>query len=263
MKPTREGLLVGLAIIGLGLGAPSLAGAAGNTSAPVVVAQATEPAQLLSGTPEPTEEPTMLPANALAASAAVGPEWNAFAKIVVAANDFITLQHSKQQKGDEKFDKTFKISSRKPNYALCEIVQGDGLGSVALWRGGGKIQAHEGGEHAAIIVVLPRHNRRVTDLMGYGCGDTSPDFVVGYTSQHGTLTEAPGPTINGEPTDDVTWTVAPGDQIYVTKEDFFISKNSHLIIASKGYHGDDLVEQTDWTITVNPGLKYSVFDIGG
>jgi hypothetical protein len=61
----------------------------------------------------------------------------------------------------------------------------------------------------------------------------------------------------------VTWIVNPGDQIYVTKEDFFISKNSHLIIASKGYHGDDLVESTDWTITVNPGLKYSVFDIGG
>jgi len=61
----------------------------------------------------------------------------------------------------------------------------------------------------------------------------------------------------------VTWIVNPGDQVWVTKEDFFISKTSHLIIETKGYHGDALVEDTTWQITVNPTVPYSTFDIGG
>jgi len=259
MKLSREALLAGLGIVGIALCAPALA--APTATAPQIVAQATPIP--LSGTPEPTEEPTTPPSDALVAAAAVGPEWSAFAKIVEGANDFITTQASHETKGDEKFTKTFKITSRKPNYARCDIIAGDGEGSVAVFRGGTKVQAHEGGEHSAIIVVLPHHNKRVTDLMGYGCGDTTPDNVVGYTTHNGKLSEAPGPTIDGQATDDVTWIVNPGDQIYVTKEDFYISKTSHLIIASKGYHGDELVEETTWNITVNPGVKFSAFDIGG
>jgi hypothetical protein len=262
MKLSREALLVGLAIVGVGLCAPAIAGPSATES--TVVAQAAGGTPIpLSGTPEPTEEPTTPPSDALVAAASVGAEWLAFAKIVEGANDFITTQASHETKGEAKFTKTFKITSRKPNFARCDIVAGDGLGSVAVYRGGTKVQAHEGGEHSAIIVVLPHHNKRVTDLMGYGCGDTTPDNVVGYTTHNGKLSEAAGPTIDGQATDDVTWIVNPGDQIYVTKEDFFISKTSHLIIASKGYHGDDLVEETTWNITVNPGVKFSTFDIGG
>jgi hypothetical protein len=132
-----------------------------------------------------------------------------------------------------------------------------------VWRGGTKIQAHTGDEHSAIIVVLPRHNKRVIDLMGYGCGDTSPDNVVGYATHNGKLSEAPGPTVDGQATDVVTWIVNPGDQVWVTKEEFYISKTSNLIIASKGYHGDGLVEDSTWQITVNPTVPYSTFDIGG
>jgi hypothetical protein len=261
MKLTREAILVGLGIVAVGLCAPALA--ASNPAAPVVVAQASPAPQMMSGTPEPTEEPTTPPSDALVAAAAVGPEWSAYAKIVEGANDFIEMLNTHQTKGDVQITKTFKITSRKPNFARCDIVSGDGSGSVAVWRGGTKIQAHEGGEHAAIIVVLPRHNQRVTDLMGYGCGDTTPDNVVGYATHNGKLSEAAGPTIGGNATDDVTWIVNPGDQIYVTKEDFFIDKTTHLIVASKGYHGDALVEDSTWAITVNPGVKYSVFDIGG
>ena len=46
-------------------------------------------------------------------------------------------------------------------------------------------------------MVLPRHNKRVTDLLGFGCGDTTPDRVVGYSERNGKLTEAAGPTIDG------------------------------------------------------------------
>lgn len=263
MKLTREALLAGLGLVGLGLVAPAFAAPAAPLGAPAVVAQATTAPPLLSGTPEPTEEPTTPPSDALVAAAAVGPEWSAYAQIVEKADTFIEEIHSKQQKGALKFDKTFKITSRKPNYARCDIASGDGAGSVAVWRGGTKVQAHEGGEHKAIIVVLPRHNKRVIDLMGYGCGDTTPDNVVGYTTHNGKLSEAAGPTIDGQATDDVTWVVNPGDQVYVTKEDFFISKTSHLIIATKGYHGDELDEDSTWQITVNPTVPYSTFDIGG
>jgi len=259
MKLTREALLVGLAIAAVGLCAPALAGGAG---APAVVAQASPAAQLLSGTPEPTEEPTSSPAEALAAAASVGPEWLAFVKIVEAANTFITTQATHEVKGDVQFTSTFKISSRKPNYARCDVVAGDGAGSAVIWRGGGKVQAHEGGEHSAIIVVVPRHNRRVTDLVGYGCGDTTPDSVVGYVTHNGKLSEAPGPTINGEATDDVTWTVNPGDNLYITKLDLMISKTSHLIVATNSSNNGTPVEQTAWTIQVDPPVPYSVFDFG-
>jgi len=197
------------------------------------------------------------------AAAAVGPEWNAYAKIVEGADTFIELINSKEERLGVKYSGTVKITSRKPHYARCDIIDGDGKGGVAVWRGGTKVQAHEGGQHSAIIVVLPRHNRRVTDLMGYGCGDTTPDNVVGYTTHNGKLSEAAGPTVAGQETDDVTWIVNPGDQVWVTKEDFFISKTSHLIIETKGYHGDALVEDTTWQITVNPTVPYSTFDIGG
>jgi hypothetical protein len=263
MKLTREALFAGLAIVGVGLCVPALAAPAGTASAPAAIAQAASPAPvMLSGTPEPTEVPTTPPSDALVAAAAVGPEWNAYAQIVESANTFIVVIHSVQQRDQYKFDKTLKITSRKPNYALCEIVDGDGKGSVVLWRGGTKIQAHTGDEHSAIIVVLPRHNRRVVDLVGIGCGDTMPDYIVGYATHNGTLSEAPGPTIDGQATDDVTWTLNPGDQFWVTKEHFFISKASHLIVATKGYHGDDAIEESQWQITVNPVVPYSTFDLG-
>jgi len=219
-------------------------------------------APLLAGTPQPTEEPTTPPSDALVAAAAVGPEWSAFAKIAEATNDFIIVVKSHQKLGDQEFTKTIKLSSRKPNFARCEIIAGDGTGGVAVWRGGDKVQAHEGGQHKDIIVVLPRHNKRVTDLLGHGCGDTAPDLIVGYATHNGKLNETTGPTIDGEPTDDVTWLVNPGDQIQESKEDFFISKVSHLIVATKGYRGDALVEDSTWKIQVDPGVKFSTFDIG-
>jgi hypothetical protein len=272
MKLTREALLAGLGIVAVGLCAPAIAGQSAGQSAAKVIAQvsaapaapgAASTPELLSGTPEPTEEPTTPPSDALVAAAAVGPEWNAYAKIVEGADTFIELINSKEERLGVKYSGTVKITSRKPHYARCDIIDGDGKGGVAVWRGGTKVQAHEGGQHSAIIVVLPRHNRRVTDLMGYGCGDTTPDNVVGYTTHNGKLSEAAGPTVAGQETDDVTWIVNPGDQVWVTKEDFFISKTSHLIIETKGYHGDALVEDTTWQITVNPTVPYSTFDIGG
>jgi len=193
----------------------------------------------------------------------VGPEWNSYAQLVEGANTFILTIHSMENKGELKFNAVVKFTSRKPNYARCDIVSGDGAGGTAVWRGGMKVQAHEGGQHSAIIVVLPRHNRRVTDLMGYGCGDVTPDNVVGYATHNGKLSEAAGPAINGNPTDDITWILNPGDQLYITKEDFFIDKTTHLIVASKGYHGDALVEDSTWQIQVNPTVPYSTFDIGG
>ena len=205
----------------------------------------------------------MPPSDAVAAAAAVGPQWAAFAKLVEDANDFIVTVQAHEDNGTVQFSKTFKLTSRKPNLARCEIVAGDGAGGVAVWRGGNKVQAHEGGEHKDIIVVLPRHNKRVTDLLGFGCGDTTPDRVVGYSERNGKLTEAAGPTIDGVATDDVTWIPNPGDMVKTTKSDFFISKTTHLIVATKSYSGDKIVEDSKWSIQVNPGVKYSAFDIGG
>jgi hypothetical protein len=226
-------------------------------ASPAIVAQASTPPAALSGTPEPTEEPTTPPSDAIVAAAAVGPEWGAFAKIVETADDFIsTIQSKENVEGKEA------SGTRKPTYARCEIVAGEGVGGVAIWRGGNKVQAHEGGEHKDIIVVLPQHNKHVTDLLGFGCGDTTPDRIVGYTTHNGKLTEAAGPTINGEATDDVTWIPNAGDMVKLTKTDFFISKVSHLLVASKSYVGDALVADAQWTIQVNPGVPFSTFDIG-
>jgi len=231
-------------------------------ASPAIVAQASTPPAALSGTPEPTEEPTTPPSDAIVAAAAVGPEWGAFAKIVETADDFISTIQSKENVEGKEASGTIKLTSRKPTYARCEIVAGEGVGGVAIWRGGNKVQAHEGGEHKDIIVVLPQHNKHVTDLLGFGCGDTTPDRIVGYTTHNGKLTEAAGPTINGEATDDVTWIPNAGDMVKLTKTDFFISKVSHLLVASKSYVGDALVADAQWTIQVNPGVPFSTFDIG-
>jgi hypothetical protein len=251
-------VLLGVAVVSL----CAMVAAPAADRAPQTIAQATT-GPLLSGTPEPTEEPTTAPSDALVAAAAVGPEWSAFAKIAETTDDFIITVEGHEMVDGKSNASTFKLTTRKPHYARCEIVKGDGMGGVAVWRGGDKIQAHEGGEHKDIIVVLPRHNRRVTDLLGHGCGDTSPDMIVGYTTHNGKLSEAPGPTIGGEATDDVTWLVNPGDMVRESKEDFFISKTTHLIVATKGYRGADLVEDSTWKIQVDPGVKFSAFDIGG
>ena len=61
----------------------------------------------------------------------------------------------------------------------------------------------------------------------------------------------------------MTWVPNPGDRVRVAKEEFYISKTTHLIVETKGYYGADnkLVEESMWNIQVDPGLKYSVFDI--
>ena len=98
MKLTREALLAGLALVGLGLVAPAIAAPSTQPGAPAVVAQASTAPQQMSGTPEPTEEPTTPASDALVAAAAVGPEWSAYAKIVEGADTFIEVIHSKQNK---------------------------------------------------------------------------------------------------------------------------------------------------------------------
>jgi hypothetical protein len=247
-----------LAVLGLGawLVTPALAATNANGT---IVAQAT-PAPSLAGTPEPTEEPTLAPDAALTQAAAVGTEWAAFAKIAESFTDVTAVLKNHETAPGKTFTSTLKISYKKPNYARCEITDGDGKGGAVVWRGGTKVKAHEGGEHSAIVVVLPRHSPRVTDYLGYGCGDTVPNQMVNYTEAHGKLVETAGPTVDGEATDLVTWTIAPGDFIKQTKEEFYISKTSHLPVMTKGYKGDVNNEETHYTWTLNPGLPFSLFD---
>jgi len=190
----------------------------------------------------------------------VGPEWEAFGKIAAQFTDATFLLVSRVLQPDGTMQgSTLRIAFRKPHFARCEVVDGNGAGGVAVWRGGDKVLVRPPGLLSRFVLALDRNDTHVVDARGRGCGQTTLENFATDFAEGGTLAEAPGPDIEGSATDVVTWVRTAGGA-GDTKKELFIAKATHLPVESKEFVGDKLVASAFYKdIRLDVGLPYSTF----
>lgn len=162
--------------------------------------------------------------------------------------------------GSATQDRTYDYWFRKPHYAKTAITSGDGRGGGAVWVGGSKVSGHQGGLLSFVHLKVDLHDRRAVSLRGYTLPDgLFPNVVERYRSTRGTLSERPGPLVNGEPTDEVELKLAnPTNEI--TRSVLFLSKSTHMPARQVRYAGDKVVTDETWgNFHPNVGLTVSDF----
>jgi len=156
---------------------------------------------------------------------------------------------------------TYKVLA--PNSAFAAIVSGPGTGTVAAWRGGDVVKAHQGGQLSPIKLTIPIDDPRVQTLRG----DTLDTGTFAYELQYmlatpGTLAEKAGPTIGGVATTAVTLKIKDPAVAAVTAVVLAISTASHLPVRRQLYVGSTVVKTETFDNTkVNVGLRQQDFDV--
>jgi outer membrane lipoprotein-sorting protein len=192
----------------------------------------------------------------------VGPEWTAFEKIADHFNDvtFEVATHIVNATGEH--DNVLRISFRKPHYARCEVIDGNGAGGVAVWRGGPMVLVRPPGLLSRFSLALKREDPHVVDSRGRGCGQTTLDNFAKEYAADGSLEESAGPAIDGAPTDTILWKRTGDDPSGDTKRLLYISKTTHLPVELKSYRGSELVEDSHYrNIMLDTNIPFSTFDL--
>ncbi|MFY9779723.1 MAG: hypothetical protein WAJ85_04345 [Candidatus Baltobacteraceae bacterium] len=202
------------------------------------------------------------PLCAAAAENAPTPAFDAFQKAWSSIDNYhetIVVHEIYQNKTQ---DRTYDYSFKKPSFAHIEVTAGPGRGSGAVWRGGDTVKGHQGGFLSMVRLNVSINDGRATSLRG----DTIDVASFAYELRHfletpGTLSEDPGPTIEGVVTTAVTLAVAdPSKNKDVSKDVLDISNETHLPVRREQYAGETLVKtETFRNVQLNPGLKSSDF----
>jgi outer membrane lipoprotein-sorting protein len=199
---------------------------------------------------------------AAAQSGDAGAEWSAFQKIAAHFTDASFVLVTVVTDGDRQLESKLRVWFRKPHFAKCEVVEGNGAGGVAVWRGGDMVLVRPPGLLSRFVLALHRDDPHVVDVRGRSCGQTTLDNFANDFAAHGTLSESPGPNVDGSATDVVTWTRDPGAATGDSKRELFISRATHLPAELKSFAGERLVEDSFYReIRLDEGLPFSTFDL--
>jgi outer membrane lipoprotein-sorting protein len=200
-----------------------------------------------------------VPAAALADNKGT-PAFDAFSKAFADVKDYQEqiVVHETTDDGKQTQDRTYDYRWMRPTFARIEIVDGPGKGSGAAWRGGDKIRGHQGGILSGMHMVIDIHDPRAASLRGDNLEVASFAWQIKhYETTPGTLSEAPGPDIDGHATTAVTLAVSsPKDNANVSKDVLFIGKDRHLPLRREQYVGSALVKtETFKDIKLDNGFK--------
>jgi outer membrane lipoprotein-sorting protein len=198
----------------------------------------------------------------LAASAATTPAIDAFDAMFAGINDYTVTVTATEFKGNQRQDRTYHYWFKRPNMAKTLIVAGDGSGSGGVWKGGDTVSGHQGGMLAFIHLNVSIHDPRATSLRGY----TIPDGLLQnevdrYKNTKGDLSQRPGPTIDGAPTDVVDLKLAdPAANGGVTEAKIYLNRQTHWPVRQVRFEGSKVVTDVTFSeLKTNVGLKDSDF----
>ena len=192
------------------------------------------------------------------------PAFDAFAKSFADVKDYQEqiVVHETSDDGKDIQDRTYDYRWMRPTFARIEIVDGPGKGGGAAWRGGDKIQGHQGGLFSGVHMLIDIHDKRAASLRGDNLEVASFAWEIKhYQTTPGTLSEAPGPAIDGQATTAVTLAVSnPKDNGNVSKDVLYISKDRHLPLRREQYVGSLLVKTENFkAIKLDNGFKVDDF----
>lgn len=164
--------------------------------------------------------------------------------------------------GDRVEDRTYNVMFKKPMMERIDIVAGPGKGGGIVWLGGDKVKGHRGGLLSGIHLTLDIHDKQVSTLRGDGVdAATIPSMLKDFSAIKGTVSEAPGPQIDG--VDSIAVTLNVEDSAVangVTRIVLFLSAATHLPVRRERYAGSQLVKSENVTeMKTNVGLTSGDF----
>jgi len=165
---------------------------------------------------------------------------------VTAYNATITVF---EQEGLTVQNVIFKYTFRKPSTVTVDVVGGPNNGVSLLWTGGTTVSAHRGSGPAGMFKeTLSLHDSKVTTIRGSSIDELSLGKVLTHAQQTpGKISQGPGLTINGVPTEAVTLIPThPAADAGLTREIIEISSISHFPLRVLGYQGSTLVRKIDF-----------------
>jgi outer membrane lipoprotein-sorting protein len=186
------------------------------------------------------------------------PALEAFATAWAAVHDYSEniITHETTNDGKETQDRTYSYEFVKPTSALIQITDGPGKGGGAAWHGGDQVKGHQGGLFSGVKLIISKSDPRATSLRGDQIDVASFGFDLDhFLNTPGTLSEAPGPTVQGQATTAVTLAASPAEPNGVTKEVLDISATTHLPVKREQFAGAALVKSEEFKdLKLNPGL---------
>jgi len=193
-----------------------------------------------------------------------GRAWDAFVKADDGIKTYtVTATTHEVSSSGQTQDRVYQFSYEKPYYARSAIVSGPGTGSVAVWHGGNIVKGHLGGLLSGLNLTIPENDPRAVDIRGKTIEAAFYPWMIAEAEASGKMSEGPGPTVAGVPTDAVT--MIPTDPSKVrglTKEALYLSKATHLPVEHLGWTGTEKVEDETFSdVQVNPALPFSTFEI--
>lgn len=201
-------------------------------------------------------------AGATAAGANAASPLADFADAWAKVNDYTCNVKVHETDGAKTEDRLYAYAFKKPHMARIDILAGPGKGSGAVWLGGDKVKGHQGGFLSGIHLTVDITDKRATSLRGDTIDTGSFGAILdSFKTTKGELSQGPGPSINGTPTEAISLKVtAPAANNNVSRDQLFIAKATHLPIRRVRYEGDKIVkDETFFNIKLNPGLTAADF----
>ena len=192
------------------------------------------------------------------------PAFAAFVKAFAAVSDYRDqiVVHETNDDGSQTEDRTYAYMWKRPTSAKIDIIDGPGKGGGVVWTGGDKGTGHQGGILSGIKASISINDPRATSLRGDTLEVASFEWELKhFLSMPGTLSDSPGPALEGGATTAVTLTVTnPKTNGNVSKDVLYLSNTTHLPTRREQYVGSRLVKtETFKDVKVNNGFTASDF----
>ena len=160
-------------------------------------------------------------------------------------------------------DRVLHFKYGKPCYGRVDVISGRLAGAAAQWQGGHKLKGHLGGDVSHIKQVVPDTDPKTTDVRGLPMYAGYFPWIIDRFNEAGTITAAPGPTMDGVATDVVTITGGdPKKQFGFTKNVMTLSSTTHLPLVNDGFTGDRRTLHAVFSeYVINPNLPITAYQI--
>ncbi|MGA2394532.1 MAG: hypothetical protein ABSH03_14420 [Candidatus Lustribacter sp.] len=178
------------------------------------------------------------------------PAWSAFKEAWAHVNAYSATVTFFEQQGTQTQNSVFDYTFRKPANATVHFLKGPHAGAILVWSGGDTVVAQLGSGLMGLFKrTLSLHDPLVMTIRGASIDQLSYAGIVAHSQNTpGTMSQAPGPTILGIPTEAVT--LIPTSAVTnsgLTHEIVDIPAVPSLPIRVLGYEGEMLVRQIEFS----------------
>jgi outer membrane lipoprotein-sorting protein len=181
----------------------------------------------------------------------IPPAWAAFESAWTNITGYSTTITVFERNGTQLQNWVVDYTFHKPSSATLHFDAGPNAGVTIVWNGGDTVVAHRGsGLMALFKKTFSLHDPTVTTIRGSSIDQLSFGAILAHAkTTPGPISQAPGPVIDGVPTEVVTLVpTSSAANTGLSRETVDISTTTHLPVRVRGYDKDEtLVRQIDFS----------------